>query len=543
MNQGLEDGFVPYGPDRDQQRDPTKWERTIQDSTTHHGFFSTHASGSRELALSSPYFWERVLATAIFRCWHIVIFFTVWGTAVTLIQYYTETDFTIPNALLKVVGSLLSFCTVQRANASFERYNQGRQMWSQIVNASRTFSRVVWFQVSDKLPDPHMSEEEQKARCTVEKKTALNLVEAFAVATKHYLRSEDGIYYTDLYHLVKFLPAYALPGGIIAADEANHSLMVADDDEITLAGDDDEKYKSKDVDHDGMTDVPQDEETGHRRPYRSTPVPSPLPRSQDPSLHEAVQESRETISRSDELYLLPANNPKSNFHQVFDVFPFGLIMEAYNKHKEARTPPTARKAAQMRALMMNKATSKNLPFEITLYLASYICTLQDRKTNDRPTLTTLTTSLNQLLGALTELERILTTPLPVSFTLHFWAVLTIWMLLLPFQIVDKMRWLTIPACTLVAGLFFGFLVAGEEIENPFQYSRNGLNMDHFTRNIIHHEIRAVTSSAPPNPYDFIFSDDNNLALANQTQGSKRITPEEWVKLGADEIQTRLHALA
>lgn len=35
----------------------------------------------------------------------------------------------------------------------------------------------------------------------------------------------------------------------------------------------------------------------------------------------------------------------------------------------------------------------------------------------------------------------------------------------PFQIVDKMKWLTIPSCTLMAGLFFGFLVAGEEIES------------------------------------------------------------------------------
>lgn len=68
-------------------------------------------------------------------------------------------------------------------------------------------------------------------------------------------------------------------------------------------------------------------------------------------------------------------------------------------------------------------------------------------------------------------------------------------------------------------------------------------MDHFTRNVIHHEIRAVTSSAPPNPYDFIFSDDNNLALANQTSGSKRVTPEEWVAQGSFGIQEKLRTLA
>ena len=34
-----------------------------------------------------------------------------------------------------------------------------------------------------------------KARSLIEKKSVINLLEAFAVAVKHYLRGEDGIYY------------------------------------------------------------------------------------------------------------------------------------------------------------------------------------------------------------------------------------------------------------------------------------------------------------------------------------------------------------
>jgi len=36
--------------------------------------------------------------------------------------------------------------------------------------------------------------------------TMLNLLEAFAVSLKHYLRGESDIHYEDLYHLVLFLP-------------------------------------------------------------------------------------------------------------------------------------------------------------------------------------------------------------------------------------------------------------------------------------------------------------------------------------------------
>lgn len=48
----------------------------------------------------------------------------------------------------------------------------------------------------DTTPEtPPSEEEEAKARSLVEKKSVINLLEAFAVAVKHYLRGEDGIYY------------------------------------------------------------------------------------------------------------------------------------------------------------------------------------------------------------------------------------------------------------------------------------------------------------------------------------------------------------
>ncbi|KIY45708.1 hypothetical protein FISHEDRAFT_48789, partial [Fistulina hepatica ATCC 64428] len=498
------------------------------DSTTHHGFFSEHATGSRENANAALSFLEYVLAMSIFRCWHIVLAFTIWAAIVQLLQEYSQIDIYIPNTLIKVVGGLLGFITGQRANASFERYNDGRTMWANIVNASRSFSRTVWFQVADTMPDSNMSPEEAKARSTVEKKTALNLIEAFAIATKHYLRGEDGIYYADLYHLVKFLPAYALPAGIVSKNDADQSLMVApDDDETdddTLAGDEGEHNKTKDVDEQGQD---HDVEQGDTFVSR----------------HEAVQDSRQTLSRSEELYLLPAHNPKGDLRQVFDVWPFSQIIEAFKSFRKRHTTPTAHKLAKMRARAMNEMTSKNLPFEITLYLGSYIAALIRRKNQDTPALNNMTNALQQLVASLTELERILTTPLPRSFSTHFWAVLVGWMIFIPFQIVDDMTWLTIPATAILAAIFFGFLTAGEEIESEYNYHPSSFNMEHFTQAVIHHEIRAITSSAPPNPYDFIFDESNNLAFALETRGATRVTPEEWVARGADEIQAALHKLS
>ena len=61
---------------------------------------------------------------------------------------------------------------------------------------------------------PGVKPDDAEARVLIEKKTVINLTEAFAVAVKHYLRGEEGIDYADLYHLVKYLPFYPLPAGM-----------------------------------------------------------------------------------------------------------------------------------------------------------------------------------------------------------------------------------------------------------------------------------------------------------------------------------------
>jgi len=104
---------------------PSTWHPSEKnDPTIHHGFFATNPYGAR--TRPEPTFLETVLSIAIFRCWHIVLFFTVWSTGVTLLQRYDDLEFSIPDTLLKIVGASLGFITAFRASSSFERYDQGR---------------------------------------------------------------------------------------------------------------------------------------------------------------------------------------------------------------------------------------------------------------------------------------------------------------------------------------------------------------------------------------------------------------------------------
>ena len=86
------------------------------------------------------------------------------------------------------------------------------------------------------------------------------------------------------------------------------------------------------------------------------------------------------------------------------------------------------------------------------------------------------------------------------------------------------------------------------------------NLDHFTHNIIRKtrlpwhpcsqpvlnllflpgtELRAITSTAAPDPALWAFSPENNLVFASNIDNDERITPEEWLERGRPRMQQAL----
>jgi putative membrane protein len=56
-----------------------------------------------------PTFWHAILATAFFRCWHLLLFFGAWSTAISVISHTTK-NLGIASTLLTVfVGISLRF--------------------------------------------------------------------------------------------------------------------------------------------------------------------------------------------------------------------------------------------------------------------------------------------------------------------------------------------------------------------------------------------------------------------------------------------------
>lgn len=124
------------------------------------------------------------------------------------------------------------------------------------------------------------------------------------------------------------------------------------------------------------------------------------------------------------------------------------------------------------------SSTGNVPLEISFCLSSYIVTLQQRET-DASITNNLLMALNQLVQSFTDLEKVSVDQIPYSYRFQLWSAAYLYIFFLPFQLWQKLKYISIPGTSIAALIFLGLLSAGEEIENPFNDDRNDLDMDRF----------------------------------------------------------------
>ncbi|KAJ3071077.1 hypothetical protein HDU98_005861 [Podochytrium sp. JEL0797] len=133
--------------------------------------------------------------------------FTLWGVIWTCVFMLTGFHTLFPNsqALISITSFVVALILGYRTNSAYDRYWEARKVWSTLVSHSRNLSRSIWCSTATN----------GNTQFEIEKRGAINLILAFAVSTKHYLRDEVGHNYTDLAHLLvhipKFRPGNPLP--------------------------------------------------------------------------------------------------------------------------------------------------------------------------------------------------------------------------------------------------------------------------------------------------------------------------------------------
>ncbi|KDN35882.1 hypothetical protein RSAG8_11244, partial [Rhizoctonia solani AG-8 WAC10335] len=167
--------------------------------------------GASSYSGSLMYFLKRSRGIIIYQIWPELTFFTGVATMVYTVSELTSVTLAFNNALLTVLGTVLGLVISFRTTSAYDRYWEGRKLWSTISLASRNLAMLIWIHVptdrSAKAKTPLPKDAQLKV--IVEKRSMINLVQAFSASVKHYLRGETGVYYEDVYPLIAFLPKYA----------------------------------------------------------------------------------------------------------------------------------------------------------------------------------------------------------------------------------------------------------------------------------------------------------------------------------------------
>ncbi|WWC64809.1 uncharacterized protein I303_107423 [Kwoniella dejecticola CBS 10117] len=476
---------------------------------------------------------QALTATAVFRIWPSLLFMGGWSAAIVLINQKTEAEMTVPSTLLTALGVLLGLTLSYRTSSAYAQYSEGRKLWTQIIQANRTWARVVWIHCPDAIraapPDDPQEGAHEETRAVIEKATLVRMGLAFAVAVKHYLRGEEGILYEDLYDLVKYIPSLHLPSGIASAEDANIAI-----------GRFPSQHKHKHSRSSSITNTNTNTNT------TSNPNPDVVSSStelksmnhSDGSLGINVDIPLTATGKSGRKLgirptLHPARDPPK--FRFSETFPFKWLVTKRQRYKAAGRMAMRERMREQRS---SGGVGQNVPLEITMFMSSWIANLQKRKTIDVPTTNSLLAALLAMSEALSNLERILTTPIPFTYSAQIWEVTWIYCLVLPFQLYGAgFGWITIPAVVITSYIVLGFAEIGSEIENPFGYDKNDLNLDFFTNNIIREELAAITARPFSVPDEWIF------VGGNDTLGRVGVGADELLERGLGEVRNSLAALS
>ncbi|KAF9038437.1 Bestrophin, RFP-TM, chloride channel-domain-containing protein [Panaeolus papilionaceus] len=479
------------------------------------------------MVASNPLFvgrwtWKKFGATVIDDIWPEVSFFTLVATMVALVSKKTSVNLGVSNQLLTVLGIVLGLVISFRTSSAYERYQDGRKLWSNIIVNSKNLAQLIWIHVPNERKSIEGEEPWTKMDVIIEKKTMVNLVQAFSVSVKHLLRGESGVYYEDLYPLLSFLPRYAndpindqhssadrLPLWYLR-DEENHLRNPAPPTPIvqstsnltqckTHPARDNTLVEGKIVQAPDIMErlpeleIQQEFDSSSSRPF-TTPIVIPVrPDKFDPvGALPTIECDRP---------LLPARNPPDI--SVMDYFPILRLFRFIY-----RTIFCRKNAAKDRRRRRRKAyahiVESHVPMEICMVLLNYSAFLvQDTLIRD-PIVAAMTDNILSMQDTVCNLERICNTPLPFAYQAHLRMSLWLYLVLLPFQMYSFFGYITIPATAFTAFLLVGFLEIGQEIENPFNYDLNDLDLDGFCLSI-QRDLQEITTFTSPLPRKFLYS--------------------------------------
>lgn len=178
----------------------------------------------------------------------------------------------------------------------------------------------------------------------------------------------------------------------------------------------------------------------------------------------------------------------------------------------------------------------NLPLEVLSYLAAYTdeCVANGQLTV--PMQQTLAyNNLALLNDVMVGTERVLSTPLPIAYSIAIAQITWLYVILLPFQLCGKLDWITIPATIAASYIILGLLYIGREIEQPFGLDPNDLPLENYCAQIAS-DLDVIASRPKPKISQWTEHMENRVLFPYSNAGY-----QSWLYRGETKIRQALRA--
>lgn len=178
----------------------------------------------------------------------------------------------------------------------------------------------------------------------------------------------------------------------------------------------------------------------------------------------------------------------------------------------------------------------NLPLEILNHLAITLDRMCRDGQLDIPMQQTLAyNNLGFLNDCLIGCERVLNTPLPIAYGIAISQITWVYVILLPFQLVEKLGWIAIPATVAAAYIILGLLLIGREIENPFGQDVNDLPLEIYCEQIST-DMDIIAAHDKTEPDSFLMS-SRNMPLYPVSSAPA----SAWAKRSEDKLRAAIRS--
>ena len=117
------------------------------------------------------------------------------------------------------------------------------------------------------------------------------------------------------------------------------------------------------------------------------------------------------------------------------------------------------------------------PQLITFWLSHYLKQQENEGHLSREQRLSINAQINSLVEGLSGCERIIKTPMPLSYGIYLKRLTLLYCVLLPLGLAEQLGWWTPGAIALVSFVLLGVEEIGNEIEDPFGYDFNDLKLD------------------------------------------------------------------